>query len=1017
MRPPLCSKTKQNDTVFQFQQASSTGFRIQPSTSLPCTTTCAPCMTVDVYRIVAMLIFVFLFATSIASAVPLSEISSLYNLFTSTNGIAWDWRPIQIFGPKWIFNVSDVNPCSTNGRYWQGIECNSTPEMCQISSCSITSLSLTGYGLIGDLPQDWTNFTQLQTLTLPSNQLSGFIPSQLPFSLKVFNFGNNLLHGPLPASLQSLTNLRYFRVTNNFISSSIEACLVSSLESLYLESNLFDQSLPLAIGSLTKLEYLDIASNLFSGRLPSSLGNLQLLTLLNIGDNYLSGSLPSSLGSLSLVDYFDLRYNSLTGAIPSSFGQLEALTWLALERNFLSSSLPSELQSLIKLQILDLSENHLTHEIPCALSPLSALRVLDLYGNYFSSFSSDLLLSSSLEQLILSHNLLSGLLPPFVNIQSDSQMNYLEISHNLLTGTLPSTMIEGMRHLFRIDLGNNHLTGSVSFTLSGHLQLLQIFLPNNELTGTLAQLLERQTNGTSLRYAVSSLDLSGNLLSGTLSPQLFDLSLLESLALTSNCFHGTIPPALCDLEQLLVLSFDGLGSAYSCPKELKIPFTNVVYRNLISGSLPACVWKMSRLQVMSLAGNGLSGTIGSFLDNSSLINLTLSHNHMGGTLPLSLQHHPFELLDLSYNKFSGDFQDFILVPAVSVTSSVSHHLILQVNRLSGVFPHLGVNESLVALNALRGNLFGCQSVPKTDANYDSFICGSRLLDIAFFAFGSLLALIGIVIGACILFWTWTNIPSARRSSLKASLQTLRSYYQHSRSFIDDRSDLSLSLQSLEAMKKTLLALIVVAFLTTVPLLLLRAFRSEYSTHTNLNRWSWTTAYLTGQVPCAFLLLSWMATLSTLIILIRAMKADTARPSPSPSPIRDSFLTSSSTTNWRSGCEIALSLSLNILVMGALNVFYILSYSTHDLSSTDLLLIQLTVVFLKMFWSACCLPLLDFSKQSKRVRIVISVLNSLFIPCIVTALSSPACYQVLSPISLCLPPPSLLLLSLVSRRVY
>jgi Leucine-rich repeat (LRR) protein len=917
----------------------------------------------------AMRTFCLLFLTSAqitSTSIPSSELNSLQNLFTTTNGVEWQWRSIQIFGPKWDF-TSNVNPCNTNGQYWQGIECNSSPAVCKLSSCSITSINLLSYALIGELPQDWTNFTQLETLDLSSNYLSGRIPSQLPLSLNVLDFGKNFLSGTLP-SLLMLTKLRYLRLTNNFIYSSIDACLVNSLVSLYLESNLFDHSLPLLIGTLTKLRYLDIVSNFFTGPLPSSLGNLRNLTLVNIGNNFLTGSLPSSLGSLSVVDYLDLRFNSFTGPIPSSFGQLEDLTWLSLESNFLSSTLPPEFRSLTKLQIFDLSDNQLTHEIPEALTPLSLLRVLDLYGNYFTSFSSELLLSSTVELLILTHNFLSGSIPPIVNI-TNSALNYLELGHNLLIGTVP-TMIKEMKVLLRLDLGDNHLTGTISFALSELPQILQVFLPNNDLTGTLTELLEPNlANQTTAGFMVTNIDLSGNLLSGTLPYQLFELSLLESLALTSNCFHGTIPETLCEVKELLVLSFDGLGSAYNCRERVKIPFTNVNYRNLITGTLPSCVWSMTRLRVMSVAGNGLSGTIGTLLNNSSLINLTLSHNHMDGTIPLALQHHHFNLLDLSYNKITGVVESFI--PLTSPTTSNRSHLVLEVNRLSGVFPHI-VNTSLY-LNALTGNLFGCQSVPDCDVHSDSYICGSQLLDIAFLAFGLLLAL--IVLGVSVVVIVIWIIPSSPLS-LQNSFRTLISYYQHSQVSLDRLSsaDLCLSLQSLESMKKTLLSLMIISLLTTLPLLLLRAFLSEYSTHTNLNRWNWTTAYLTGQVPSVLLLFSWIATTSILILFVRKMKSLPSQPHP-PSLLRDSFQHSSK-QNWRSSAEIVMYLSLNILVMGALNLFYILSYSTHDLSSTDLFLIQLTVVSAKMFWSACCLPLLDFTKQSKRIKIVASVLNSL-----------------------------------------
>lgn len=48
---------------------------------------------------------------------------------------------------------------------------------------------------------------------------------------------------------------------------------------------------------------------------------------------------------------------------------------------------------------------------------------------------------------------------------------------------------------------------------------------------------------------------------------------------------------------------------------------------------------------------------------------------------------------------------------------------------------------------------------------------------------------------------------------------------------------------------------------------------------------------------------------------------------------------------------------------------------------------------KALWNRFYLPLLNFSKQSHRLRIFLLVLNSIFIPCIATAFTSPACFQV------------------------
>jgi hypothetical protein len=81
-----------------------------------------------------------------ATAVPSSEIQALQDLYISTGGSKWLWKPPYIvFGHPWTFSsTNQKNPCSTVYP-WQGVNCSS----CQQTLCHITGLTLPFTNLCG----------------------------------------------------------------------------------------------------------------------------------------------------------------------------------------------------------------------------------------------------------------------------------------------------------------------------------------------------------------------------------------------------------------------------------------------------------------------------------------------------------------------------------------------------------------------------------------------------------------------------------------------------------------------------------------------------------------------------------------------------------------------------------------------------------------------------------------------------------------------------------------------------
>ena len=138
---------------------------------------------------------------------------------------------------------------------------------------------------------------------------------------------SNRLVGGIPAELSDLSNLERLWLGDNQLSGEIPAELggISNLESLFLDGNQLSGEIPAELGGLSNLERLRLDNNQLSGEIPAQLGSLSNLESLFLGGNQLSGEIPAELGGLSNLERLRLDNNQLSGEIPAELDGTAAL--------------------------------------------------------------------------------------------------------------------------------------------------------------------------------------------------------------------------------------------------------------------------------------------------------------------------------------------------------------------------------------------------------------------------------------------------------------------------------------------------------------------------------------------------------------------------------------------------------------------------------------------------------------------------------------------------------------------
>ncbi|XP_042456466.1 receptor kinase-like protein Xa21 [Zingiber officinale] len=481
---------------------------------------------------------------------------------------------------------------------------------------------------------------------------------------------------------------------------------LSFLRSIFLDDNLLDGEIPSSIGRLRRLRFLVLKFNSLGGKIPFELFNCSELTIINLHRNQFVGNVPPWFGSLKRLARLFLGKNNLTGVIPTSLANASSLEVLALYYNHIEGVIPEGFGQLAQLQALHLAVNNLTGTIPTSLYNLTSLLELGMGGNHLSGelpadIGSKL---HNLLRLLLSSNNFSGQFPS--SITNCSNLEQFELEANHFSGRMPPN-IGRFVNLTLFNIAGNHFEAQTAKdwdfldSLTNCSKLEHVFLQSNNLGGSLPHAL------ANFSEKLQILNVSYNLISGSIPPAIGNLVGLETLILSYNHFIGDIPEGIGRLRQLQVLELDG---------------------NSLSGRIPASLGNLTLLFFLNASLNALRGTIPTTLGRLQYLTyLSLSNNFLDGAIPKEVVDFPFlsQAIDLSSNLFTGPIplevgklknaRVFSVsrnrlegeIPSTIGDSEVLEYLTLDDNLLQGTIPSALSNiAGLRVLNMTKNNLSG-----------------------------------------------------------------------------------------------------------------------------------------------------------------------------------------------------------------------------------------------------------------------------------------------------------------------
>ncbi|XP_042473304.1 receptor protein-tyrosine kinase CEPR2-like [Zingiber officinale] len=204
-----------------------------------------------------------------------------------------------------------------------------------------------------------------------------------------------------------------------------------------------------------------------------------------------------------------------------------------------------------------------------------------------------------------------------------------------------------------ISLRNISLSGKLSPSISLLLNLTTLDLGGNNLSGTVPSTLANCSN-------LSFLNLSTNNFGGYM-PDLSSLQNLQVLDVSANGFTGKFPSWVGKMPDLVQLGLaENNFDAGQIPENIGY-LKNLTWLFLsqcnLQGEIPASIYELTSLGTLDFSRNQISGNISPAISNlSNIFKIELYQNNLTGEIPPELAN--LTLLrefDISRNRFTGEF--------------------------------------------------------------------------------------------------------------------------------------------------------------------------------------------------------------------------------------------------------------------------------------------------------------------------------------------------------------------------
>lgn len=346
------------------------------------------------------------------------------------------------------------------------------------------------------------------------------------------------------------------------------------------------------------------------------------------------------------------------------------VTTLWLPSRGLVGSISTSIMNLSSLSQLSLSHNWLSGPLP---------------DGFFASFN-------SLQVIDLSLNRLSGVL--WASNKLPTTIQIFNLSSNSFHGTIPSSFLQPALNLETFDVNSNSFFGSIpSYVCSFSSSIQRLDFSNNDFVGPIPQGFGQCSNLQSLRAGFNNF-------SGEIPQDIYGLSTLQELYLPGNKLSGVMDERIVNLNNLKILSLYGNELIGMIPQDIG-RLSNLeqlqLHINNLNGTIPPSLTNCTRLTTLNLRVNSLEGELSSF-DFSKFVQLRsvdLGNNFFSGGLPASLfSCKTLTAIRLATNNLSGE-----ILPGIMALQSLSF-LSLSNNSLTKITSAIGILTGCKNLSTL-----------------------------------------------------------------------------------------------------------------------------------------------------------------------------------------------------------------------------------------------------------------------------------------------------------------------------